>query len=204
MSSPATSSPLHASVNWAEVRARLDRVSAAIEARENPPEEGAEILANRARELAVPLAGAATEEVGALEVIAFELSGQVYAIATRNVRETVIPGELTRLPGLPDFVRGVVNVRSRIVAAMDLRPLFQLPPLAATQGEKLLIVEFEGAEFGVLADHLLGLRTLPGELRREVSGLNAAHLIGIAADGTLLIDLASLVPELVVDDGPEA
>lgn len=191
-----------APLDWAEFHARLERSNAAgvsAASRSDP----AAILARRAAELARPpeVPEAPAE---AVEVVAFQLADQVLAVEARYVRETVILRELTRLPGLPECVRGVVNIRSRIVAAMDLRPLLQLPATPAPEHEKLLVVDFEGTEFGLLTDRVLGLRALGGRLRQEVPGVNDKYLRGLAEDGTVVLSLAAVVPDLIVRDAPDA
>lgn len=196
---PAAKSP----IDWAAVRAQIENANAP--ARSDPAAAAnkiAEILLQRAQVLARPL-GQDASPADLLEVVAFELGGQTFALEAITVREAVLPRDLTRLPGLASHVRGVVNVRSRVVPALDLRPLLQLPPATATAEEKLLIVTHEGADFGIFVDRLLGLRGIAlASVRREVPGLSDKYLRGIA-DGLVLLDLPALFPDLVVRDTAE-
>lgn len=195
--------PARPPVDWAAVRARLEGMArpAAADPTDSP-ERVAEILRQRAQALARPL-GIDVSRPETWEVVAFELGGQAFGLAASSVRETVLPREVTRLPGLAPHVRGVVNVRSRVVPALDLRPILQLPPSAAPADEKLLIATHEDTDFGLFVDQVLGLREIaPGSLRREVSGLSDKYLRGIA-DGLVLLDLPALFPDLVVRDGGE-
>ena len=73
----------------------------------------------------------ATEKT--VEVVVVELGGQPFALEAAQVREAVIPRDLTPLPGVPAFVRGLVNVRSRVVPAFDLRPLLRLTRASRVQ-----------------------------------------------------------------------
>jgi hypothetical protein len=105
--------------DWAEVRARLDRAGAATaEALRLSPERARAVLEERARALArVPPA----EYAGAvLEVVTFDLAGERYALETRHVRAVVRLGEHTPVPGAPDFLVGVLNLRGEVLAVMDL------------------------------------------------------------------------------------
>lgn len=190
-------------VDWSSVRARLERTTRAFGSGELAPEAAAAVLARRAAALAVPRPTTEEPSGGTLEVVAFELNSQVFAVEARQVRETLLPRDLTRLPGLPEHVRGIVNVRSRVVAALDLRPLLQLRGSDEASGEKLLIVEHDGAEFGLLAERVLGMKTVNAVLRREVPGLNEKYLRGLTDDGTAVLAIDALFPDLVVDDAPD-
>lgn len=161
-----------------------------------------EILRRRAQALARPLQND-TRVVEHLHVVAFELSGQVFGVEAAQVRETLAPRELTILPGLPAAVAGLVNIRSRVVPAFDLRPLLQLPPSPAPDTQRLLLAEHERTEFALLVDAIVGSREVPlAMLRREVAGLNQHLLRGLLDDGLALFDLPSLFASLVVTDDP--
>lgn len=189
-------------INWAEVHARMEGAGASITPL-HATDKVAEILARRAQALAqAPVDTSAA--TGELEVVAFELGTQVFGLEAEHVREAVLPRDVTRLPGLPVHVRGVVNLRSRVVPALDLRPLLQLPPATAPAEEKLLLATFEGTDFGVFTDRVVGLRQVSlTALRREVAGLNDKYLRGLTEDGLVLLDLAALFPDLVVGDDDE-
>lgn len=190
-------------VDWDAVRARLEHAAQATAAA--APDAGTvrAVLEARAARLRRP-AGQAAPLAGASAIMVFELAGQRFGLEAHLVKETLLPRELTRLPGLPDHIRGVVNVRSRIVAAVDLRPVLQLPPADSAGDGKLLIAAWEDAEFGILADAILGLAAADDAVRRDVPGLDDKYLQGIAADGTIILSLPALVPDLVVDDLPLA
>lgn len=191
-------------IDWAAVYARLEQAGAALPGRSASAATEKEILVRRARALAVPprADAAPTDE---LAVVAFALGSQVFGLEAAFVQEAVLPRDLTGLPGVPAFVRGLVNVRSRVVAAFDLKPLLHLPASAEALDEKLLIVAFDGVEFGVLADRVLGLRGVaPARLRPNVPGLNNKYLRGLADDGLILLDLAALFADLALDEANES
>ncbi|MES2693890.1 MAG: chemotaxis protein CheW [Verrucomicrobiota bacterium] len=191
-----------APIDWAAVHALVEH-SIAGTARHDTAMRDRELLAQRARVLAKRTRAAAAEEK-TIEVVAFELDGQVFGLDAAVVREAVIPRDITALPGVPAFVRGLVNVRSRVVPAFDLRPLLRLVGRADAASEKMLIVACDGVDFGVMTERVLGLRTVaPARLRREVAGLDIKHIRGIAEDGLILLDLPALMPDLQIDDTAE-
>lgn len=189
-----------AAVDWAAVRARVEHAAAALEANRAPaPDATQEILVQRARKFARPTASPAAEQ-DTLGVVVFALAGQRLALPASAVRETVLAGEITPLPGLPPRVLGLVNVRGRILAVFDLRPVLQLPAAGEPAAPRLLIVAQDGVEFALLADEVTGTsRVSEEQMRTGATGLDRRHLRGVAADGLMLLDLASLLPALRID-----
>jgi purine-binding chemotaxis protein CheW len=92
----------------------------------------------------------------AAQFLTFGLGDELYAIDIRTVREIIQVGPMTAVPMMPDFVRGVINLRGAVVPVIDLQARFKRP--AATVGKKSCIVIFdalrgeERVELGLLVD----------------------------------------------------
>lgn len=192
-------------VDWDEVRARLERSAQALAAGDE--NQIADELQRRARRIAAAPAwvadpGAAERET--IDALAFRIGSQLCAVDSSHVREAVQLMQLTPLPGLPATLRGLANVRSQIVPAFDLRSLLQLPAAEAGPTQPtLLILAFNGAEFGICVDALEGSLRLPqAALRTDLPALQMQYLQGVTADGTVLLDLASLVAALTPGGKP--
>tara|TARA_R110002072_G_scaffold228234_12_gene385372 strand:+ start:4941 stop:5468 length:528 start_codon:yes stop_codon:yes gene_type:complete len=71
--------------------------------------------------------------------LSFQLSREEYGIAILKVREIIGMVEITSLPRTPDFVRGVINLRGRIIPVIDLRRKFDMEP-AETTAETVIVV----------------------------------------------------------------
>lgn len=122
------------------------------------------ILEERARALA---ALDQTEEISGDEMLTFVLGGARYRMVASSSREVQPLGTYTPLPGAPPFLVGIVNVRGRLIAGIDIRPLLELPITPPAPGAMLLIVADGNTEIGILADAVV-------EVRRHASGLNPA------------------------------
>ncbi len=192
-------------IDWDMTRARVEQAANASGARDASPDEVQAVFRERARALAAPMphygeiGGAHVE---ATETVTVRIGGQSFAVETSAVREAVVMPRVTPLPGLPPTLRGLANVRSRIVPAFDIRSLLNLPPASKEPGrETMLLLSFDGAEFGLLVDAVLGVRLIEiRHLRRDVPGLMNQHLQGVTADGLVLLDVASLVSALSADE----
>jgi purine-binding chemotaxis protein CheW len=194
-------------LDWQQVRQRLERTALA-DGSHLSPERAREVLEERARLLArVPPQAARGADV--LEVITFSLAGEGYAIAARYVREVVRLTEPTPVPGTPDFLAGVINLRGEIVAVFDLRPFFGLTAGAEAGPSRIVILGGDRIEFGLLADtvqEVLPLRVediLPPP--DTVGGPGREYLRGVTAEALILLDGARLLqdPRLFIDVGEE-
>ena len=92
----------------------------------------------------------------AAQYLTFMLGREVFAMDIRTVREIIQYGPMTTVPLMPDFVRGVINLRGAVVPVIDLQARFGRP--AAAVGKKTCIVIFdavregERVELGLLVD----------------------------------------------------
>lgn len=107
-----------------------------------------------AREVADAAAQAAAE--GGAQYLTFALGDEVFAMDIRTVREIIQYGSMTTVPLMPDFVRGVINLRGAVVPVIDLQARFGRT--AADVGKKTCIVIFdseregERVELGLMVD----------------------------------------------------
>ncbi len=99
------------------------------------------------------------EEDVALEqqqFLTFLLRKELFAINIRPIKEIIEYGQLTKVPMVPEFVRGVINVRGNVVPIIDLSMRFGWPTTPVTKRSCIVIVEVESEgeslEIGVLVD----------------------------------------------------
>ncbi len=202
-------------LDWGQVRRRLGR---ALEATEESwrltPERKRQVLEERARLLARPTASPVANAPGSpvLEVVAFTLGNEEYALETRHVREVVRLADWTPLPGAPPFLLGVLNLRGDILAVLDLRSFFGIAGQGPAEGARVLVLGTARAEFGMLADaarEVLAVRTdevleppgsLAGAGREYVRGVTKEALVVL--DGEVLLQDRRLFIDQDEDTGP--
>lgn len=139
------------------------------------------------------------------ELLTFRLGSGHYSIPVAYVREVQPLGDYTPLLSAPAFVVGLVNVRGRLLAALDIRPLLDMPPAAPDATAFLLIVSADGIEVGLLADSVIEICQAGSELAPTPSasaGQGIAWVRGVDRALNLLLDPLLLVrdPRLIVND----
>ena len=90
------------------------------------------------------------------QYLTFILDSEVYALDIKQVREVLDFSDITKVPRMPDFMRGVINLRGGVVPVVDLRMKFGLGRTEKTVDTCIIIIEVilegERALMGALAD----------------------------------------------------
>lgn len=87
------------------------------------------------------------------ELLSFELAGSPYAIPVERVREIVRVREMTHVPRVPDWVRGVVTLRGEVVQVIDLRMRLGLPAEEINRRSRIIVLHGDDDRItGVLVD----------------------------------------------------
>lgn len=97
----------------------------------------------------------AKEEIeGILQVIGFIVGNEEYAVPILNVIEIVKPIEFTRVPGAPNYVLGVFNLRGNVFPLINLRSKFGIPAIKQDKDTRYLVVRHEEQIAGFVIDKL--------------------------------------------------
>lgn len=186
-------------VDWDKIHGRLEAAQATLERGWTPTAaERRRILKARAMVLArEPEEKPAADEY--IEVVEFLLAYERYAIESSYMREVYPMKELTPLPGTPPFVLGIVNVRGQIISVIDIKKFFDLPQKGLTDLNKVIIVRTDEMELGILADVILGVRSIPLEEIQPplptLTGIREEYLKGIARDRVVVLEAARLLSD---------
>jgi purine-binding chemotaxis protein CheW len=196
-------------IPWEDVYRRLGEARLQVQETLQPsPERRRTILKDRARELAKPVRKM-NGDGKRTTVVEFDLAREHYAVESTYVREVIPLREFTPIPGTPAFILGIIAVHGRIVSLMDLRRCLGLPPTGIINGSRAILLADDHMEFAILADRVMGLRSLRGDSLQPsittITGAGAEYLLGVAADGLIVFDGRKILadPRLVVRSGEE-
>ncbi len=162
------------------------------------------ILKARAQALAREPVAKVTE--AAVEVVEFSLATERYGIETSFVREVFPFKELTPVPCTPAFFMGIVNVRGRMVAVVDLKKFFDLPANGRQDQPKVIILHSEKMAMGILADDVAGVRSVPvSQLQASLptlSGIGQQYFRGVTGDRLVVLDANRILgdPKIIVQE----
>jgi len=118
---------------------------------------------------------AITGDRGSVQVLTLGLGGEVFAIETERVREVLDLIPITRIPNSRPFIKGLINVRGKVITVTDLRVKFGMPPAATTPDTRIVVaevqVEGEPTLVGALADRVYEATELPAASMEDVPRL---------------------------------
>lgn len=210
-SGPVSHAKRKAGFDWASLHRRMDASRAALQERLTPgAAEKHKILRARARSLAAGGKGEAASPRQLLEVVPFTLESEHYGIESCHIREILPLTEFTPLPCTPSFVLGLVNIRGQILSIVNIAKLFDLAEKGLTNLNKLIIVHANHMELGILADDILGVRSiLLEELRPALptlTGIRETYLKGITKDPLVVLDMENILSDerILVNDVVDA
>ncbi|NSW86808.1 MAG: chemotaxis protein CheW [Syntrophobacteraceae bacterium] len=186
-------------VDWAEIRGRLERTRLLLEEETDGNAQALEsILKSRAKLLARQPVKDKPPGIH-IEVVEFMVADEKYALESKYIREVYPLKELTPLPCTPSFVRGIVNVRGRILSVVDIKRFFDLPEKGLSDLNRIIILHAPEMEFGILADVVVGVSLIPQEEIQPslptLSGIRLEYLKGITRDGTVVLDAGKILQD---------
>jgi purine-binding chemotaxis protein CheW len=135
----------------------------------------------------------------------FQLAQEVYGLEILSVREIIGLMEITRVPRVPGFIRGVINLRGRIIPVIDLRLKFGMAATAATEQTVIIVVQCRAGDrsltMGVLVDLVLEVLNVEAGQIEPTPDLGAASIdgqfirgVGKAGDRVVfLLDIARVL-----------
>ncbi len=86
--------------------------------------------------------------------VTFMLEGEKYGINVMQVREVLRDIEIAPVPGAPDYVLGIINLRGNVVTVVDTRSRFGLPMAETTDESRIIIIENNDQTLGLLVDSI--------------------------------------------------
>jgi purine-binding chemotaxis protein CheW len=112
----------------------------------------------------------------------FQLAREVYGLEILTVREIIGLMEITRVPRTSEFIRGVINLRGRVIPVIDLRLKFGMEATAATEQTVIIVVQCQVAgralTMGVLVDLVLEVLTIAGSQIEPTPDMGQATIEG--------------------------
>jgi purine-binding chemotaxis protein CheW len=137
-----------------------------------------------------------------LQWVTYKLGAETYGINVMQVQEVLRHTEIAPVPGAPEYVLGIINLRGNVVTVIDTRARFGLEPTELSDNTRIVIIESEEQVVGILVDsvaEVVYLRSSDIDSAPNVGTEESAKFIhGVSnRDGELLIlvDLNKLLSD---------
>ena len=102
--------------------------------------------------------------------LTFTLADEEYGISIIKIREIIGMMKITTIPQTPEFVKGVINLRGKVIPVLDLRLRFGMEAIDYTDRTCIIVVEIEGqagtAQIGIVVDAVSEYCSSKGKISR--------------------------------------
>ena len=139
--------------------------------------------------------------------LTFAVAGEEYAVGIGFVTEIVGMQKVMEVPDVPHFIRGVINLRGKVIPVMDVRRRFGLPETTYTERTVIIVLDINNVPIGLVVDAVSEVLEIPEAqidpppkfgANRDGSGV----IRGLGKQGervAILLDVDRLVSEQTVD-----
>jgi purine-binding chemotaxis protein CheW len=131
--------------------------------------------------------------------LTFFLGNEEYGIEILTVREIIGLLPVTAMPEMPAFVRGLVNLRGKVIPVVELRKKFGMEPVPDTEQTCIIVVQTHETMLGVVVDQVSEVLNIPAtdvvDPPRVGDDMNAEYLLGIGKNRgrvSLLLDVKAV------------
>lgn len=139
-----------------------------------------------------------------IQLVVFRLGSEEFGVNISQVREIIRVGEITRIPGSPSFVDGVINLRGQVTTVINLRSRLGLDGKKDDQNARIMIIEVDKNIIGVIVDSVAevkylsqeNIEPLPDSLSTSIS---SEYIQGVGKLSGRLLILVNL-KQLIHDD----
>ncbi|MEK6678623.1 MAG: chemotaxis protein CheW [Nitrospirota bacterium] len=134
-----------------------------------------------------------------IELLAFKLSNEEYVLDINRIKEIIRPVEITRVPRVPSYIKGIISLRGVIVPVYNLKNrlgLSEANEFSNDSQKRILIVNFDEELIGIIVDAVTGVVKINEDIIEPtpqiIKGVDAEYLKGVARTNNRLLILLNL------------
>lgn len=139
--------------------------------------------------------------------LTFAVGAEYYGMEIKYVTEIIGIQEITQVPGLPLYVKGIINLRGIIIPVIDVRLRFNKEPLEYNDRTCVIVIDINEITLGLIVDSVAEVQTIPendiAQPPQINNSYNNRYIQGIGKVGKeviLLLDCEKLLTEEDIED----
>lgn len=131
--------------------------------------------------------------------LTFFLDKEEYGIEILKVQEIIGVMPITNVPGMPNYIKGVINLRGRIIPVIDLRLKLSMPEAKFSDETCFIVVKSKNISVGIIVDRVSEVTDISGEDIEESNDLaliNSEYITGISKSNgkvKILLDIEKII-----------
>ncbi len=123
--------------------------------------------------------------------VTFQLGSEIYGVEVKKVREILRINNISPIPGAPDYIVGITNIRGNVVTVIDGRSRINLQAVEYTDLSRMVVMESEDDIVAVVVDRVADIVDLPESLidtsPKLGNGNSARYISGVISSASELI-----------------
>lgn len=134
--------------------------------------------------------------------LTFCLGNEEYGLEILKVREIIGMMPITTVPRTPDYIKGVINLRGKVIPVLDLRLKFGMPEAERTEETCIIVVNIGQVEVGVIVDRVSEVRDIDGKDIDDPpsfgTNVDSSFILGMGKSGgrvSILLDITKVLGE---------
>jgi purine-binding chemotaxis protein CheW len=126
------------------------------------------------------------------QIVVFELGSELFGVNIGSVESIIKIQAITKMPHSPDFVEGVTNLRGKVLPVIDLRKRFGLNDKQADKNSRIIVVNDNGTEVGMIVDGVSEVLTVSDQT------VEAAPVITTSVNSSFITGLAKIDQRIII------
>lgn len=131
-----------------------------------------------------------------LQLVSFMIDKEEFGVNILCVQEINRLMQITKVPNVPDFVEGVINLRGRVIPVIDLRTKLKIQKKERDNNTRIIVVEIEEKTIGFIVDSVKEVLRIPTSITEAppemVTGIDSDYIMAVAKLDDRLITLLNL------------
>ncbi|OFZ80191.1 MAG: chemotaxis protein CheW [Bdellovibrionales bacterium RIFOXYD1_FULL_53_11] len=134
--------------------------------------------------------------------LTFKTGDEDFGIDIASVIEIIGLQKITAVPDMPDFIKGVINLRGKVIPVLDVRSRFRLPAIEYNERSCVIVVSIKDLNIGLLVDAVREVMNIPAanlSSAHNISGKGHGRFVGamgrVGDDVKIILDLEKLLKE---------
>lgn len=104
--------------------------------------------------------------------LTFIINDQIYGLEIKYITELINMQPITKMPDIPEYVKGIINLRGRVIPLIDVRLRFNMEPMDYNMKTSIIVVDIMEKSIGLIVDYVKEVITLTDENMVESTMIN--------------------------------
>ena len=131
-----------------------------------------------------------------LQLVSFNIGDEEFGVDILKVHEINRMVDVTRVPNMPEYIDGVINLRGKVIPIIDLRRRFGMPRKEKDKNTRIVVVELAGRVLGFVVDAVSEVLRIPKSVTEPpppiIAGIEAEYITAIGKLENRLLILLDL------------